>query len=244
MRTAEASAPRRAMLLAAGLGRRMRPLTATTPKPLIEVHGKALIDHALDRLAEAGVATAVVNVHYLADLLEAHLARRSRPAIVVSDERDALLDTGGGIRKALGHFGGVPFFLMNTDGLWLEGARPNLARLAEAWDAARMDALLLLAPTATSVGYDGVGDFVMSPEGRLSRRAEREIAPFVYAGVAILHPRLFADSPDGAFSLNMLFDRAIEQERLWGLRLDGLWMHVGTPAAIKEAEATILESAA
>ena len=244
MRTADVSAPRRAMLLAAGLGRRMRPLTATAPKPLIEVHGKALIDHALDRLAEAGVETAVVNVHYLADLLEAHLARRSRPAIIVSDERDALLDTGGGMRKALGHFGGAPFFLMNTDGIWLEGARPNLARLAEAWDAARMDALLLLAPTATSVGYDGVGDFVMSPEGRLSRRAEREIAPFVYAGVAILHPRLFADSPDGAFSLNMLFDRAIEQERLWGLRLDGLWMHVGTPAAIKEAEATILESAA
>ena len=242
--SAEVPTPRRAMLLAAGFGRRMRPLTATAPKPLIEVHGKALIDHALDRLAEAGVETAVVNVHYLADLLEAHLARRSRPAIIVSDERDALLDTGGGIRKALGHFGGVPFFLMNTDGLWLEGARPNLARLAEAWDAARMDALLLLAPTATSVGYDGVGDFVMSPEGRLSRRAEREIAPFVYAGVAILHPRLFADSPDGAFSLNMLFDRAIEQERLWGLRLDGLWMHVGTPAAIKEAEATILESAA
>jgi MurNAc alpha-1-phosphate uridylyltransferase len=242
--SAEVPTPRRAMLLAAGFGRRMRPLTATAPKPLIEVHGKALIDHALDRLAEAGVETAVVNVHYLADLLEAHLARRSRPAIIVSDERDALLDTGGGIRKALGHFGGAPFFLMNTDGLWLEGARPNLARLAEAWDAARMDALLLLAPTATSVGYDGVGDFVMSPEGRLSRRAEREIAPFVYAGVAILHPRLFADSPDGAFSLNMLFDRAIEQERLWGLRLDGLWMHVGTPAAIKEAEATILESAA
>ena len=241
---ADVQAPRRAMLLAAGLGRRMRPLTATAPKPLIEVHGKALIDHALDRLAEAGVETAVVNVHYLADLLEAHLARRSRPAIIVSDERDALLDTGGGMRKALGHFGGAPFFLMNTDGIWLEGARPNLARLAEAWDAARMDALLLLAPTATSVGYDGVGDFVMSPEGRLSRRAEREIAPFVYAGVAILHPRLFADSPDGAFSLNMLFDRAIEQERLWGLRLDGLWMHVGTPAAIKEAEATILESAA
>ena len=242
--SAEVPTPRRAMLLAAGFGRRMRPLTATAPKPLLEVHGKALIDHALDRLAEAGVETAVVNVHYLADLLEAHLARRSRPAIIVSDERDALLDTGGGIRKALGHFGGAPFFLMNTDGLWLEGARPNLARLAEAWDAARMDALLLLAPTATSVGYDGAGDFVMSPEGRLSRRAEREIAPFVYAGVAILHPRLFADGPDGAFSLNMLFDRAIEQERLWGLRLDGLWMHVGTPAAIKEAEATILESAA
>src|SRR5919205_349896 len=134
--SAEVPAPRRAMLLAAGFGRRMRPLTATAPKPLLEVHGKALIDHALDRLAEAGVETAVVNVHYLADLLEAHLARRKRPAIMVSDEREALLDTGGGIRKALGHFGGVPFFLMNTDGLWLEGARPNLARLAEAWDAA------------------------------------------------------------------------------------------------------------
>ena len=241
---ADITAPRRAMLLAAGLGRRMRPLTATAPKPLIEVHGKALIDHALDRLAEAGVESVVVNVHYLADLLEAHLARRRFPAVTVSDERESLLDTGGGVRKALPALGNEPFFLMNTDGIWLEGARPNLLRLAETWEAARMDALLLLAPTATSVGYDGVGDFVMSPEGRLSRRAEREIAPFVYAGVAILHPRLFAGSPEGAFSLNLLFDRAIEQERLWGLRLDGLWMHVGTPAAVKEAEATILESAA
>ena len=244
MRTADVSAPRRAMLLAAGLGRRMRPLTATAPKPLIEVHGRALIDHALDRLAEAGVETAVVNVHYLADLLEAHLARRAAPRIIVSDERARLLDTGGGILKALPHFAGEPFFLMNTDGLWLEGARPNLMRLVEAWDGARMDALLLVAPTATSVGYDGPGDFLMAPDGQLRRRGEREVAPFVYAGVAILHPRLFAHGPDGAFSLNLLFDRAIAAERLSGLRLDGLWMHVGTPAAVKEAEATILESAA
>ena len=245
MRSAEGGkALRRAMLLAAGFGRRMRPLTATAPKPLIEVHGKALIDHALDRLDEAGVETAVVNVHYLADLLEVHLGRRRRPRITISDERAALLDTGGGIRKALPHFEGEPFFLMNTDGIWLEGTRPNLPRLAETWDAERMDALLLLAPTATSVGYDGAGDFLMSPEGRLRRRSECEVAPFVYAGVAILHPRLFEGCPEGAFSLNLLFDRAIEAERLWGLRLDGLWMHVGTPAAVKEAEATILESAA
>ncbi len=244
MRAAEgAKVPRRAMLLAAGHGRRMRPLTATVPKPLVEVHGKPLVDHALDRLAEAGVEAAVVNVHYLADLLETHLARRRQPRITISDERAALLDTGGGIRKALRHFEDEPFVLMNTDGLWLEGTRPNLPRLAEAWDAERMDALLLLAATATSVGYDGAGDFLMSPEGRLRRRSEREVAPFVYAGVAILHPRLFEGCPEGAFSLNLLFDRAIASGRLYGMRLDGEWLHVGTPGSIPAAEARLAASA-
>jgi N-acetyl-alpha-D-muramate 1-phosphate uridylyltransferase len=234
----------RAMVLAAGLGTRMRPLTDTLPKPLVPVAGKALIDHALDRLADAGVTDAVINVHHKADQIEAHLKGRTRPKIVISDERGELLDTGGGVVKALGKLGAMPFFHMNSDTLWIEGVTPNLSRLAAQFDAAGMDILLLLASTATSIGYDGRGDFAMAPDGRLSRRAEREVAPFVYAGAAILAPALFADAPRGAFSLNRLFDRAADAGRLHGMRLDGTWMHVGTPAAIKAAEAAILESVA
>lgn len=236
--------PRRAMVLAAGLGARMRPLSAGTPKPLIRVGGKALIDHALDRLAEAGVETAVVNVHYLADQVERHLAERRAPRIVISDERDELLDTGGGVVKALPVLGAAPFFHLNSDAIWIDGVRPNLIRLAEIFDPARMDALLLLAATSTSVGYGGRGDFTMTPEGRISRRREREIVPFVYAGVAILSAALFSTAPPGAFSLNLLFDRAIEAGRLYGLRLEGVWMHVGNPEGIAAAEAAILASVA
>jgi MurNAc alpha-1-phosphate uridylyltransferase len=235
---------RRAMVLAAGLGMRMRPLTDTLPKPLVPVAGKALIDHVLDRLADAGVTQAVVNVHHKADQIEAHLKGRTRPTIVISDERGALLDTGGGVVKALDKLGPAPFFHMNSDTLWIEGVRPILSRLAAQFDAASMDILLLLASTTTSIGYEGRGDFAMAPDGRLSRRAEREVAPFVYAGAAILAPALFAGSPQGAFSLNRLFDRAADAGRLHGMRLDGTWMHVGTPAAIKAAEAAILESVA
>jgi N-acetyl-alpha-D-muramate 1-phosphate uridylyltransferase len=236
--------PRSAMVLAAGLGARMRPLTATTPKPLVAVGGKALIDHVLDRLADAGVGTAIVNVHYLADQIERRLAGRRAPHIVISDERGELLDTGGGVVKALPGLGNAPFFHLNSDTLWIDGVRPNLIRLAEGFDAVRMDALLLLAATSSSVGYAGRGDFAMAPDGRLRRRLEREVAPFVYAGVAILHPALFADAPPGAFSLNLLFDRAVEAGRLHGLRLDGVWMHVGTPESVGAAEAAILASAA
>ncbi len=227
----------RAFVLAAGLGTRMRPVTDTRPKPLVEVAGKALLDHALDRAAEAGLTEAVVNVHWLPEQIEAHLARRTgAPRITVSDEREALLETGGGIRKALPLLGGAPFVVMNSDSFWLEGPVPNLSRLIAAWDPARMDALLLVAPTTTSLGYEGAGDFVMETDGRLERRGERRIAPFIYAGVAILTPGLFADSPEGAFSLNRLFDRAIEAGRLFGMRLDGQWLHVGTPEAIRAAE--------
>lgn len=238
----------RAFVLAAGLGKRMRPVTATVPKPLVEVAGKALLDHALDRVAEAGIGTAVVNVHYLADLIEGHLARRAEesgrgPATIVSDERAALLETGGGIRKALPLLGEAPFVVLNSDSFWLEGPASNLSRLIGRWDAQRMDCLLLVAPTATSLGYEGAGDFVMEPDGRLERRGEREIAPFIYAGVAILSPRLFAGTPEGAFSLNLLFDRAIEAGRLFGLRLDGQWLHVGTPEAIRAAEERVRASA-
>jgi len=237
-------APRRAMVLAAGVGVRMRPLTDRMPKPLINVGGRALIDHALDRLADAGVERAIVNVHHFADQVERHLAGRTRPQVAISDERERLLDTGGGIVKSLPALGDAPFFLINADTLWIEGVRPNLDRLAAAFDPAAMDALLLLAPTATSIGYEGRGDYALAADGRLRRRGEREIVPFVYAGAGILARALFDAAPPGAFSLNRLFDRAEVQGRLYGLRLEGLWMHVGTPAAIDEAEAAIVASAA
>lgn len=236
--------PRTAMVLAAGLGKRMRPHSDALPKPLVAVAGKPLIDYALDRLAEAGVERAVVNVHYRAELIEQHLASRTRPRIVISDERAELLETGGGIVKALRLIGDAPFVLLNSDTLWVDGVRPNLARLATAFDPARMDALLLLAATATSIGYAGRGDYRMLADGRLVRRGERDVVPFVYAGAAILAPALFADAPEGAFSLTRLFDRAAERERLFGLRLEGVWMHVGTPDAIAAAERALLASVA
>jgi N-acetyl-alpha-D-muramate 1-phosphate uridylyltransferase len=236
--------PKRAMVLAAGLGKRMRPFTATVPKPLIEVSGRPLIDHALDRLASSGVDTAVVNVHYLANMVEAHLKRRQHPQIVISDERGELLETGGGVAKALPLLGDAPFYLMNSDSFWIEGPRPNLDWLASAWDDTRMDALLMLASTVSSIGYPGPGDFLMEKDGHLARRPERTIAPFVYSGAAILSPRLFRDAPAGAFSLNRLFDRAIGEGRLFGVRMDGIWLHVGTPEAIREAELSVKESAA
>ena len=236
--------PRTAMVLAAGLGERMRPLTEKLPKPLVAVAGKPLIDHVLDRLAAQGVERAVVNVHYLADLIEKHVASRKAPQIVISDERAKLLDTGGGVVKALPKLGTEPFFHINSDTIWIDGVRPNLERLAETFDAETMDALLLLAATSDSIGYAGRGDFTMATDGRLKRRPERELAPFVYAGAALLRPELFKDAPDGAFSLTALFDRAAAAGRLHGLRLEGVWMHVGTPGAIAEAEAAILASAA
>lgn len=229
-------APRRAMVLAAGYGLRMRPLTEHTPKPLLRVAGKALIDHVLDRLAAAGVEEAVVNVHHLAHEIERHLAARKTPRIIISDEREALLGTGGGVAKALPYLGDAPFFLVNSDSIWIEGVRPNLERLAVAFDPQTMDALLLLAPTTGSVGYEGRGDYIMAADARLTRRAERDVVPFVYAGAAILSPALFADAPPPPFPLTRLFDRAEEAGRLHGLRLEGVWMHVGTPAAIAEAE--------
>ena len=230
------------MVLSAGLGTRMRPLTNKMPKPLVEVGGKALIDHVLDRLAEAGVERAVVNVHHFAEQIERHVAARAKPRIVISDERGLLLGTGGAVVKALPELGPAPFFLINSDTLWIDGVAPNLTRLAEAFDPASMDALLLLAPATGSIGYAGRGDFNMAPDGRLRRRAEREVAPFVYAGAAILTPALFAGAPMGEFPLTDLFDRAAVAGRLHGLRLEGLWMHVGTPDAIVSAERAIRAS--
>jgi MurNAc alpha-1-phosphate uridylyltransferase len=231
--------PKRAIVLAAGLGTRMRPYNGHIPKPLVALGGKSLIDYALDRLADAGVERAVVNVHHLADALERHLAPRTRPQIVISDERGTLLGTGGGVAKALPQLGEAPFFLANSDTIWLDGVKPNLVRLAAAFDPATMDALLLLAPAADSVGYVGRGDFAMLPDGRLRRRGENEVVPFVYAGAAVLSPALFADAPSGAFSLTLLFDRVGVNGRLFGLPLEGVWMHVGTPEAVAAAEATL-----
>jgi MurNAc alpha-1-phosphate uridylyltransferase len=231
--------PNRAIVLAAGLGTRMRPYNGHIPKPLVEIGGKSLIDYSLDRLADAGVQRVVVNVHHLADALERHLASRQRPQIVISDERAALLGTGGGIAKALPQLGAEPFFLVNSDTVWLDGVKPNFTRLAEAFDPKAMDALLLLAPTTDSIGYVGRGDFTMLPDGRLRRRGENEVVPFVYAGAAVLSPALFADAPTGAFPLTRLFDRAGAKDRLFGLRLEGVWMHVGTPEAVAAAEAAL-----
>jgi MurNAc alpha-1-phosphate uridylyltransferase len=225
-----------AMVLAAGLGQRMRPLTADRPKPLVEVDGRALIDRVLDRLAAGGIETAVVNIHYLGEQIIDALAARKRPRIVISDERGELLDTGGGVAKALALLGDAPFFVHNSDSIWTEGVEDNLQRMRKYWDGARMDCLMLLAMTTTSTGYDGRGDFTMDSQGRVSRRSEHEVAPFAFTGVSIMHPRLFEDAPAGAFSLNRLWGRAIAAGRLYGLRLEGRWMHVGSPLGLAEAE--------
>lgn len=231
--------PKTAMVLAAGIGRRMRPLTDDRPKPLVEVLGKPLIDYNLDRLAAAGVERAVVNLHHFADRLEAHLRARSRPAIVLSNERDQLLDTGGGIVRALPLLGAAPFFLVNSDSLWLEHDAGNLARLARGFDHGKMDALLLLASSSSTVGYDGHGDYTITKDGLLHRRDAGATAAFVYAGGALIAPSLFRDAPGGAFSLLRLFDRAERERRLYGIALEGLFLHVGTPAAIQSAEQAI-----
>lgn len=229
--------PKSAFVLAAGLGTRMRPLTDRRPKPLVKLAGRSLIDHALDRLHEAGVERAVVNLHYKADMLEAALLRRKKgPRITVSDERRRLLDTGGGIARALGMLGDAPFLVVNSDSVWVDGVTPDLERLFALWDDDRMDCLMMLAITASSLGYYGHGDFVMDATGRIARRPQNVEAPFVFTGVSIIHPRLFDDAPDGAFSLNLLWDRAIVAKRLYGMRMDGIWMHVGTPDALQDAE--------
>ena len=229
---------RTAMVLAAGKGERMRPLTLSVPKPLVPLAGRTLLDHVLDRLAAAGVKTAVINVHYLPDQLEAHVAgRKSRqPELIVSDERGVLLDTGGGAKKALPLLGRGPFFIHNADSVWSEGAAPALSRMLRKWNPATMDCLMLLAPVTTSIGYAAKGDFAMAPDGRLARRGEGEVVPFAFAGVSLCDERLFKDAPDGRFSLNLLWDRALAKGKLYGVRLDGRWMHVGTPEALAEAE--------
>jgi MurNAc alpha-1-phosphate uridylyltransferase len=232
------------MVLAAGLGTRMRPFNGSIPKPLVKVGNKSLIDYVLDRLAGVGVERAVVNVHYLADQIERHLTGRQRPQIVFSDERSELLGTAGGIVNALPLLGDEPFYLVNSDTIWIDGVNSNLARLAAAFDPERMDGLLLLAPTTSSIGYTGRGDFKMAPDGKLTRRGEREVVPFVYAGAAILAPAFVAGVAPGPSSMSPLFDRSVETGRICGLRLEGVWMHVGTPEAVSAAEAAIVDSEA
>ena len=226
-----------AMVLAAGLGKRMRPLTATQPKPLVRVAGKPLIDYSLDHIADAGIPKAVVNVHYLADALEAHLAnRRGGPVTAISDERPLLLETGGGMAKAK-ELLPDPFFCLNSDNIWLDGPRDVFAELSAAWNPEIMDALLLLVPHARALNYQGKGDFHLDPLGRVSRRRTGRIAPFIYTGIQIVSHRLLRDAPEGAFSTNVLWERAIGEGRLYGLSHTGLWFEVGEPSAIAPTEA-------
>ena len=224
-----------AMVMAAGLGKRMRPLTATMPKPLVRVAGKPLIDHTLDRLADAGVSRAVVNVHYLADALEAHLAERKSPSVDISDERDQLLETCGGMIKAQGLLPD-PFYCLNSDNIWLEGPRNAFAELSDRWDDAAMDALLLVVPHKRAGNFSGPGDFHLDARGLVTRRKSGRIAPFIYTGIQLVSHRLLRDAPEGKFSTNILWDRAMEQGRLFGLQFTGEWFEVGTPAAVRQTE--------
>jgi MurNAc alpha-1-phosphate uridylyltransferase len=226
-----------AMVMAAGLGKRMRPLTESLPKPLVRVAGRALIDHALDRMHEAGIARAVVNVHYLADALETHLLARSAPAIAISDERAQLLETGGGMIQAQG--AGLlpdPFFCVNADSIWLDGPRNAFADLSQHWDAATMDALLLVVPHSRARNFAGAGDFTMDPLGRLKRKVAGRVAPYIYTGIQLVAHRLLRDAPSGPFSTNILWDRAIGEGRLFGSVFTGDWLEVGEPAHVAATE--------
>lgn len=235
--------PEVAMVLGAGLGTRMRPLSDRIPKPLVPLAGRPLIDHVLDRISAAGVPRAVVNVHHKADQLEAHLSSRQAPLITVSDEREQLLDTGGGTRKALPLLATSDAFLVhNSDSVWIEGVEPNLEKLFDVWDGGqRLDCVLMLALSAASVGYAGRGDFSLDSEGRLRRRREGEVVPFVYTGVQLIHPRMFEDAPTGPFSMNLLWNRAILSGRALGVRMEGLWMHVGSPQELALAEGAMAD---
>ena len=232
------TAPKTAMVLAAGLGTRMRPLTNDRPKALVEVGGRALIDHVLDRLAEAGVEQAVVNVHWFADRLEYHLSRRDRPRITISDERAELLETGGGLKKARPLLGDDPVFVANIDSVWIDRG-DALADLVRLWDPERMDAALLLARREGSIGFEGDGDFFLADDGRLTFRGEAASAPFAYMGVHITGPGYADHGPDGPFSLSPLWRASAAAGRLYGCVLDGDWMHVGDPVSRDEAEARL-----
>ena len=233
-----ATMPKIAMVLAAGLGKRMRPLTDTLPKPLVPVAGRTLIDRVLDRLEDAAIERVVVNLHHFRPTLEAHLRQRTTPRLQFKPEAE-LLETGGGVKNALAELGPAPFFVLNADVLWLDGKRSTLGRLGAAWNDATMDALLLLQRSTTAFGYEGTGDYFCDPLGRLRRRRGNEIPPYIFAGIQILHPRLFAGAPSGAFSLNRLYDKAQEEGRLWGVVHDGRWFHVGTPEGLAETEAEL-----
>lgn len=235
----DAQIPQGAVLLSAGLGKRMRPLTATRPKPLVEVNGKPLIDYALDRFAAAGVYKVAVNVHYFADALEAHLARRKDIGIAISDERQELLETGGGVLKAMSQIEGECFYVANSDNIWIDGPVDSLHLLAQRWDDSEMDCLLLLVPHARAHCHDGAGDFHMDAIGRLSRRKSGRVAPFTFTGVQIVARRLFENAPPGPFSTNLLWDRAIGAGRCYGLVHQGESYFIGSPQAVRDAEAML-----
>ena len=230
---------KQAMVLAAGLGKRMRPITDTIPKPMVPVSGKTLLDHGLDALAEVGVERAAVNVHYLAEQIEAHTRTRERPLIAISDERGELLDSGGGVKKALTHLNGDPLYILNADSFWIDGENANLCSMAKGWIPEIMDMLLMISPHENAVGFEGPGDFFLDDEGRLTRRGSAVSAPYIYAGAIVAKPELFNAIKHERFSLNVLFDQALASNRLFGMVMDGLWLHVGTPHAIGEAEAAI-----
>jgi MurNAc alpha-1-phosphate uridylyltransferase len=239
----ETAVPATAMVMAAGLGTRMRPLTATRPKPLIEVNGKALIDHVFDRLRAAGVGRAVVNVHYLPEALEAHLkAHADGLDIRVSDERDLLLETGGGMVRAAPMIDSDPFFSINSDNYWVDGPSDTLRLLASQWDEEAMDALLLLVPHARAYNHRGLGDFHMDRFGRLQRRGRSKVAPYVFTGIQLVSKRLLRDAPEGPFSTNILWNRAIAEGRCYGAVHQGLWFDVGTPASIRATEAALVDA--
>ncbi|MEX0407670.1 nucleotidyltransferase family protein [Aquibium sp. LZ166] len=235
--------PRTAMVLAAGLGKRMRPITDTIPKPLVRIAGKPLMDWGLEALDRAGVARAVVNTHYLGGQIAAHVADRAHPSVTISDESDLLLDSAGGIVKALPLLGDEPFFVLNADTFWLDEDEPNLAALARRWDEETMDILLLLADLAHATGHSGGTDFLLDGDGRLAR-SRGDPAGLIYAGAAIVHPRIFEGAPAGPHSLNRYFDAAIASGRLFGHRLRGHWITVGTPDAIPLAEAAVARAPA
>ena len=232
--------PKRAMVLAAGLGTRMRPLTDTTTKALITVGGKALIDHVLDRLAEAGVEEAVVNVHHFADQVEAHLAARAFPRISISDERAELLDSGGGIQHARALLGEDPIFVANIDSIWIEGKTPALESLKRVWDPAKMDVALLLVPRGQGIGFEGPRGFFMDAEGRLTHSAEPEPpTPYANVGFQIIKPEVLDGAGEGAFSMVPIWQDLAARGRLYGAVMDAFWMHVGDPAAREAAEARL-----
>lgn len=237
----KAAVPKTAMVMAAGLGKRMRPLTATRPKPLVELAGKPMIEHVFDRLRAAGVEKAVVNVHYLADALEGHLESVQGIEVAVSDEREQLLETGGGLVKALPLIEGDPFLACNSDNFWIDGPADTLRLLASHWDDDAMDALLLLVPHARAFNHAGKGDFHMDRRGRLRRRARGKVAPYVFTGIQMLSKRLIKDTPEGPFSTNLLWDRAIEEGRCFGAVHQGLWFDVGRPQSIKDTEAALID---
>ena len=226
------------MVLAAGLGLRMRPLTEGTAKPLLTLFGRSLLDRALDRLADAGIGQAGVNAHWHADRVAAAVAARGAPSIALQRE-EVLLETGGGVTRALPLLGGRPFAVANGDSVWLDGPRPALARMAAIYDPALMDGLLLLVRSSQVEGEVGHGDFLMDPLGKLRRPKERELAPYIFSGVQILGPALFRGAPEGPFSLNLLYDRAIDSGRLYALVHDGVWFHLSTPPDLERAEAAM-----